>query len=302
MTGKIDNSMASGHSRMSASFGEDGMMQVAGLVVSTAEFSVPFQSGLHSMGREDLEKEIQRVLGAGGIHDLSNRGPYFLHGLCKILLSNDLSDSFSPARSDYSSSEHAEIYLRSLILREALDSKYSHSGFTKDRSSFGVSFRSLCHNRNLFKCTDGRIGIGPSATIPWDKVVVLLGCDSAMILRPCKQDYYRVVGGAYCEDIMDGEALLGPLPEGFRIVWRYNESTQVWYQSFLEKKSDKFYAEDPRLGKLPRGWRKDEHPNEEFFSRFVNDETSGDIVYFDPRLAPEALRERGVKLEEFKLI
>lgn len=111
-----------------------------------------------------------------------------------------------------------------------------------------------------------------------------------------------MVGEANCEDVMYGAALLGPLPEDYQLIWRYNERSQNVYVNFLGLKSGKFYAEDPRLGELSRGWTRKEHLEDGFFSWFVNGETGEDMGSFDPRLTPEALRARGVKLEEFKRI
>jgi len=64
-------------------------------------------------------------------------------------------------------------------------------------------------------------------------------------------------------------------------------------------------AEDPRLGPLPDDWEKVEKErtlcDSEFVGWFEN-KVTGEVVNYDPRLAPESLKQRGVQLETLRLI
>lgn len=62
-------------------------------------------------------------------------------------------------------------------------------------------------------------------------------------------------------------------------------------------------AEDPRLSHvpLPQGWTFDARDKAEYFQPFLNYETQ-EVTARDPRLTLNALRDRGVNLEEFDLI
>jgi hypothetical protein len=122
-----------------------------------------------------------------------------------------------------------------------------------------------------------------------------------MILRPTKEGNYKVVGEAYCDGFMNGEALLGPLPDSFEIVKRYNPKADTWDWAYMNPKTGIFQVEDPRLGPMPSGWSIQSHEEEEFLQRFKNDET-GEVTWDDPRLTLEALRKRGVPLQVFTLV
>lgn len=62
---------------------------------------------------------------------------------------------------------------------------------------------------------------------------------------------------------------------------------------------------DPRLAPLPKEWEQYERPwtqdDPMAFTCFRNKVTGEEITY-DPRMEPDALRARGVKIEQFDLV
>ena len=73
-----------------------------------------------------------------------------------------------------------------------------------------------CEGRSICMTPNGSFALVPSASRRGDIVAVLLGCNSPMVLRPTnsrRREHYRIVGEAYCDGFMDGQALLGPLPQ-----------------------------------------------------------------------------------------
>jgi hypothetical protein len=166
------------------------------------------------------------------------------------------------------------------------------------------NIREFGRGRALCITTDRKLCLSPLGTRPGDIVIVILGCDSPMILRPTTPDclQYWVVGEAFCHGIMDGEALLGPLPEHWQIVIRHDTPGNHDCTAFWNSKSRQFSAEDPRLGDLSDGWRRKSHAKEEFQPLFVQD-SNGECLetWEDPRIATNELRLRGVQLETFKL-
>lgn len=167
------------------------------------------------------------------------------------------------------------------------------------------SIVSTCSHKAAFVTQDGHVGLAPKSAKPGDLVTVLLGCDSAMILRPCQGDRFQVVGEAFCSGCMDGEVLLGPLPDGVERIQRDIDRgdgmalENTW--TCIDRSTGIFDYEDPRLGKLPDGWKIMAHDEDEYWSMYGNEElgiTNGE----DPRLTAEALKERGVDLREFVLI
>ena len=61
-------------------------------------------------------------------------------------------------------------------------------------------------NRSVFTTTRGNIGLAPRSVLPGDKAVILLGCNTPLILRPCGPNY-RVIGECYLHNLMKGESM-----------------------------------------------------------------------------------------------
>lgn len=101
---------------------------------------------------------------------------------------------------------------------------------------------------------------------------------------------------------MDTEALLGPLPLGWRIhhlVDWMGDAVQV----FTDTQTGTVVYDDPRLGALPDDWefKKAYDPGTSEMRYFINRSTSAER-WEDPRLAPDALRTRGVPVQRIHLV
>lgn len=177
---------------------------------------------------------------------------------------------------------------------------------TRDQRFWNLATR-FCRGRAIFKSTSGSIGIGPRATLPGDIVAVLLGCHCPVVLRPSSNNHYQIIGEAYYEEVMHGEALLGKLPKGMELVNRYcplrQNAGHFW--AFVNTENGEFHPEDPRWGPLPPGWRRESHDEENLRTLYVNDKTgvtANGVIPHDPRLTPEGLRQGGVDVRTFDLI
>lgn len=143
-----------------------------------------------------------------------------------------------------------------------------------------------------------------------DIVCTMLRCLKPLILRKTSVrgfPEFRVVGECYVHALMDGESLLGPIPSPWtvhQVQSRYNELLQPLYHNLETNTST---SEDPRLSKLSitDGWEKfekDRSPDDPlFFVPYKNNKT-GETINSDPRMFPDELRARGIKLEQFLLI
>ncbi|KAI1120293.1 heterokaryon incompatibility protein-domain-containing protein [Nemania abortiva] len=141
-----------------------------------------------------------------------------------------------------------------------------------------------------------------------DIIFVILGCDTPLLLRHVAKDRYIVIGDSYLHGAMDGEVLLGQLSDEYRINARSHFShASEMVPSYIHKDTGLEQREDPRLEKMPlqRGWE----PIEWEWSRddpvhcckFRNRDT-GEVFNSDPRLFPEALRERGILIQQITLV
>ena len=157
--------------------------------------------------------------------------------------------------------------------------------------------------RVLIITMDNRsIGLAPQACREGDWVVILLGCQSPMVLRPNQDGTFIVIGECYVHEIMSGEALLGPLPGNWRHVMRRNERHGGYHAAYINRETGICQREDPRLGPLPDDWGEIEHSRQQRYALFRKKNADQPAQKFDPRLSPEALYKRGVELRDFRLV
>ena len=78
------------------------------------------------------------------------------------------------------------------------------------RYSMLISF--FGQNHTPFVTTGGLLGLSPQCALPGDSVWVLTGSDTPTVLRAAEDDTYGVVGEAYVQGLMDGEALCSGAP------------------------------------------------------------------------------------------
>ena len=125
------------------------------------------------------------------------------------------------------------------------------------------------------------------------------------IFRPNKFGQHRVVGQGYLHGFVDTEAFLGSLPSCWetKIVFDFvNYST---FPLFVNKETGVESTEDPRLGPVADDWQRLEPVrtayDPSYYAKFRN-RLTGDVMNSDPRMQPEELERRGVKLQTFSLV
>ncbi|PVH79302.1 HET-domain-containing protein [Cadophora sp. DSE1049] len=275
--------------------GYEGILTVTGVSVATIDRTEGFELPEYGSARKtDIGHEIRRI---ARIH---LRGPFEegskdLLAFCRTICADQFAEALHPQRSDGLSLEECVKALRFLL------------GHEENIDSWNMGFLALAGRyvcgRSFFVTKDGCLGLGPRAAEPGDIVTVLLGDQAAFILRPADGRQHQVVGEAYCYGFMDGEAFLGPLPGRLQLVLKLEEKTDIYWWGHIDRETESFYCQDPRLGELPSGWKRKEHASDKFWTWFVNEETGEEMkVRGDPRLTAEALKQRGVDLKVFKLV
>jgi len=124
------------------------------------------------------------------------------------------------------------------------------------------------------------------------------------MLRQTGDKTYKVVGECYLYGILDGEALLGPLPPGWHVKLVMN-NTGFHEPRFCNSNTNTMVREDPRLGQVPPEWEsldQEQTPEDALLFAPHRNNITGEVINSDPRLFPEALIARGVKLETFRLV
>ncbi|ENH69208.1 Heterokaryon incompatibility protein 6, OR allele [Fusarium oxysporum f. sp. cubense race 1] len=137
-----------------------------------------------------------------------------------------------------------------------------------------------------------------------DIICAFLGCKVLVILRPWTGGCFQVVGSCYLHGFTSAEAFLGPLPAPW--VMQYKpDSCGVQTPYFFNKDTKEAVQQDPRLGELPVMWKaiqKDRTKDDPQFLSLFRNSLTGELMNSDPRMLPEALRDRGVRLQSFKLV
>lgn len=160
--------------------------------------------------------------------------------------------------------------------------------------------------RTFFTSDEGYVGWVPNVTEPGDKICILLGCDTPIVLRPYKDDRWLVIGQCFVYGLMETEALLGSLPQQVICVDIFDEESSEYHTGFLDRRTRHMSPEDPRLGPLPDGWRIHNHAKSMFWSWYANDGMDesgiGQRSLEDPRITVEAIKTRSVDLRTFDLV
>ena len=143
--------------------------------------------------------------------------------MCRVLCRDVFREKFLPAKPERPSQAASKLYLR-----EKLGGSERGPALAESRMIRRI-IRSNCSGRKMFVSDEKRYGLAPMAALPGDIVVVLLGCTSATIVRLDCNESYKVIGEAYYDGIMDGEAVLDPYPEGYDCVKQFDSNTQLFY-------------------------------------------------------------------------
>lgn len=273
----------------------EGVLMVMGIQAATV-----YRVGLADQWpkREDISAEAVANSLAGMLGSKTVEGSQAsLKSLCHVLTCGTLSEYFIPFDDGFPQLKSSIQYLsecRSWALgsSQAPPELYIHLVRVARR---------MMQGRSLITTTDGHPGLAPKATREGDIICVILGCTAPMVLRQGKTSQYEVIGPCYLDGIMNGEALLGRLPNKWRLVNKYFQGVSAYYGVFYDEDTGETQITDPRLGPLPAGWRLASHSREDVFNWFLNDET-GEFSEFDPRLKLDALKARGVELQEFRLV
>jgi hypothetical protein len=94
---------------------------------------------------------------------------------------------------------------RRLLMSEGLQPEINIRAVGKYIGDIAAKVR----GRKLFVTTKGHLGLGPDHLVSEDLVTVLFGCQVPFLLRKSMNGKYEVVGEAYVDGIMDGEAVVG---------------------------------------------------------------------------------------------
>jgi hypothetical protein len=247
LTNPLPQASASGQSNSKVQHMGGNILQAIGVMVArikTAEcITFPKRKKI------ELIAAIQRLAPPG--LDLNSD-----HGIgiyCRTLHCDLFSDYFDPSFASYLKFEESHAVLRSLLDMDRQSPLAVHR-----REFLNFAFVNM-RDRTFFWTEDGRMGLGPGLARATDEIVVLPGCPVPMILRPSHNGNgrYRVVGECFIHDLMNGEALLGPLPEGYQYINKLDRTHGGYRNAFQNNGTGDIQDEDPRFGLLQSEVRED---------------------------------------------
>jgi hypothetical protein len=222
------------------------------------------------------------------------------HTFCQTVIAGYYSEIYGQTQSDMVSAVDFPVVTSYHLQEEPFHASQIFEPFNASVNRFMRYFERIAHRRCIFTTKAGHLGLGPLRVQRGDNVIVPLGSPSALILRAQSDGNFIMVGQAYCDGFMKGEALLGPVPDNWDLVHKFNEHAGNSLLMYTNRNTGVVQPEDPRLGELSTGWRRQPHQEEERWTKFVHDER-GEILTLgrDLRLSSEALKDRGVELEYF---
>lgn len=95
---------------------------------------------------------------------------------------------------------------------------------------------------------DGYIGIGSPGSQVGDEVYAILGCRALILLRHSSgKGRHQVVGPCFMHGFNWGEALLGPLPEGFTVIPRFERLRRGYVPHYFNGTTSTESMWDPRI-------------------------------------------------------
>ncbi|KAI9900048.1 hypothetical protein N3K66_004310 [Trichothecium roseum] len=189
-------------------------------------------------------------------------------------------------------------------------------GSREPRSEFGTGryidnmIFGRCEKRVYIETEEGYIGLGPLGCRTGDVICVFPGCNVPVVLRPLPNGKYQLVGDSFVYGLNDGQALLGPMPIGWRVqVFDHPEQDFRIEHRYFNTRTRTLTAEDPRLGQPPTGWERvslndlgrNLTGDDPLVVDFFRNEATGEVINSDPRLLPEELEKRGTKLQWFAI-
>ena len=287
----LELSKACQGSKGEANFDDMGKLRVTACCVGTVDLVYHIVDQAHS----SIVRRLWRAIGQEknmGVSDDPKTDPLY-----RTLCGNEISESHLPSFQSGPRLQENQVLMLS-FLKYGTGSRYLDRKFLK--YTIAVSIRT--EGRAFFTTKEGYIGLAPRRTETEDQLCIVLGCQSPLVLRKNEFGNHTVVGECYIDGIMDGAGLLGQLPSNWQRVDRHDPNSKGYCNAFINRDTGIVELEDPRLGPLPPGWQIANHKYKLFYNNYTNEAAGIFNSRFDPRMSSEALKARGIDLQEYRLV
>ncbi|OCK81163.1 HET-domain-containing protein [Lepidopterella palustris CBS 459.81] len=208
-----------------------------------------------------------------------------------------------PSMADWLEQKHGAAVFGPRARAGSPDDKFDLGTFLGHRSFVCV------RGRSFITTEEGHVGLGPKGVKPGDMICIILGCDRPLVLRPLNgsDGHFQLIGDSFIHGLSDGIGILGPFPKPWIAQgFEYPEIDLRCTFKFFNAETGEVTPEDPRLESQTEWERIDLETlgrrhvaDDPVILDFFRNKSTGEIMDSDPRMLPEALEKRGVKLRKF---
>jgi hypothetical protein len=262
----------------------------------------------HDPDFKEVSSTLRRTVPANSSRLNYLAGGTVFDAYCSIVVCGNLAERY-PDTADWPTLEEGRSLLSPLLLgREEIEDKHTKENEIQHPMEMQVDDQALYETlavrytagRVFFTTAEGYIGLGSADIQAGDIVCVFLGLDMPIVLRAAGNDFFKVIGCCYVHGIIDGEALLGPLPTSWRIENRSAKTGATEMTFFVNSATKVRTQEDPRLTEFPPGWSSTEDPDTGELN--FAEQGQGAWTWHDPRMTSEELIKHGVPIRTSRLV
>ena len=304
-------SNAAGFTTPDFEFCASNVLRVRGIPMCSLKTAQSFQFGERT--QDSIIRLLRQMRPSMSLNNAYVTGCTYLDAYCDALSCGEFVDSSVPPFWEQQRGASTD------ILRMIWTTEMDYAGFTDavyhapaitvaDVTKFFSTISACCDYRKLCTTEEGYVALAPPSARPGDRISVLLGCPCPMLLRP-DGDRWRVVGECYVPGLEAGEALAGPLPQGYRAVRVYYEAVKAWYKRFQNISTEQILTDDPRfdISEYPEVgsvvdwdyWNSEERAWKKGPLRITRNDADARLEY---PWREENLVKRGVQLRDFYLV
>lgn len=194
---------------------------------------------------DDTQMAVKQMLLGKDLSRSYVGGETLLDAYVRTFTLDQFAETYSPATTSYPR------FAESVELMMKLNSHAEGSPLIEDEQRLFDRLEDVLSGRLLLETTKKYIGLVPPSALPSDEIYIILGSSLPIVLRHTDSGHYKVVGACYVCGLNDGEAILGPMPQGFRFVQMWDGEGYV--EGFINQDTGEVLEEDPRLKAWPTG-------------------------------------------------
>jgi len=263
---------------------EKGILRVDGIFAATIKTTNSYRSCYY---RDEIWPEIFRLAPTDVLVASYPCGGSLLDAFCRTLCGGDFAEARA-GNTNLSSWQSSKDAFSRILGSSERRVPAMQDGSSELHYLIRVGYHA--NGRSFFTTQEGLIGLAPKRARVGDIVCVLLGCRSPLVLRNVEKAQYQVVGQCYMDGVMDGELILGSMPEKYHQEAHLDRADGAWNGWWwLDTKTGEYSWRDPRLVRFAKD------------GEDVSYKRIGNSHHY-PLLTPKRLKEAGVNITSFDLV